>query len=183
MSERRRVVLDSMTWVQAITARLAGTRGPAAEILNLALDGEFTLLYSDYIESEVVAVLKNDPYFKKRLDPRLDVDGLFYVLSVASGMRIAATGRPVFEANAKDDPILWLAGAGLASHIVSRDEAILNLKTYRHAQILTPPAFLREWRVPKVSEPLSGWKLAMREIRRRSPVRPRMRAAAFRAVR
>jgi predicted nucleic acid-binding protein len=161
------VVLDSMVWAQAIAARFTKRRGPAAEILDLALDGHFQLMISAHIRSETISVLKHDPYFKRRLDQRLDPEGTFDILAMACGDTVEAVGSSLLPGNAKDDPILWVAGAGLASHLVSRDQALLNLKHYRFAQILTPPAFLRAWRAPRVSEPLSNWKSAMRATRQR----------------
>lgn len=165
----RRVVLDTMVWVQALSARATRKPSPAAAILNLALEGAILLVASPYIRSEVVEVIAREPYYRKRLAPGFDVAGVFDTAMVACGSMIDATGTGLVLEDAKDDPILWAAGAGLASHLVTRDEVILNLKHYRHARIITPEEFLREERGSKVSEPLSGWKAAMRVARRRPP--------------
>jgi predicted nucleic acid-binding protein len=42
-----------------------------------------------------------------------------------------------------DDPYLWAAFAGSATHLVTWDEAVLALKHYRGTQIVSPEAFYR----------------------------------------
>ena len=116
-----RVVLDTMVWAQAALR----PQGPAGEILELGRAGKIRLLVSSYIRDEVLDTFK-DPYFARELAADFDPVGWFKT-SLASGAEvIEATGPAVLKDNSKDDPILWLAGAGLASHVVSRDTEILN---------------------------------------------------------
>lgn len=156
-----RVVLDSMVWAQAA----ANPEGPAGEIVELARNGHLVLVASEYIRGEVLDALC-DSYFEERMGGDFDADGWLGTTLVACGEIVAVTGPPVLVDHAKDDPILWAAAAGDASHLVTWEPRLLNLKHYHFTQCVTPPAFLREWRIPKVNETLAGWKAMRRATAR-----------------
>jgi predicted nucleic acid-binding protein len=170
-----RVVLDSMVWAQAAVGRHPGRRGPAAEILDLALDQQLVVVASGYIRAEVLGVLRDAPHFRRRLLPAIDPETWLDEALAACAELVDVTGPPVLQAHAKDDPILWLAAAGGASHLVTWEERLLDLKHYRFTQVVTPPAFLRAWRDPAAHEPLPEWQVL------RGPGRlPRRRARVAR---
>jgi predicted nucleic acid-binding protein len=170
-----RIVLDSMVWVQA-GATIQGRRGPAAEILGLALSQQVVVVASSYIRAEVLGVLSEEPYYRRRLASAFDPEAWLDESLAACAELVDVTGPPVLQAHAKDDPILWLAAAGGASHLVTWEERLLDLKHYRFTQVVTPPAFLRAWRDPAAHEPTPEWQV----LRRGPTLRPRRarRAAA-----
>ncbi len=171
-----RLVLDSMVWAQAAGAAGRGTAGPASELVNLALAHQLELLASPYIRAEVLGVLREAPWFQRRFAPGFDPEAWLDITLGASAELVDVTGPPVLHEHAKDDPILWLAAAGGASHLVTWEERLLDLRHYRFTQVMTPTAFLRAWRHPTAHEPLAEWT-----VLRRGPVlRPRRagRAAA-----
>ena len=170
-----RVVLDSMVWAQAAGAGRIGRPGPAAEILGLALDRRIVVVASGYIRDEVLGVLTGEPWFRRKLAPGFDPEAWLDESLAACAELVDVTGPPVLQEHAKDDPILWLAAAGGASHLVTWEERLLGLKHHRFTQVVTPTAFLRAWRDPAAHEPLQEWKVL------RGPGRlPRRRARATR---
>ena len=154
-----RIVLDSMVWAQAARVTTQGRQGPAAEILGLALSQQFVLVASSHIRAEVIGVLAEEPYFRRKLAPGFDPETWGDEVLAACADLVEVTGPPVLHQHAKDDPILWLAAAGGASHLVTWEERLLDLKHYRFTQVVTPPAFLRAWRNPAAHEPLAEWKV------------------------
>jgi predicted nucleic acid-binding protein len=169
-----RLVLDSVIWVQAAGPTRQGRRGPAAEIVQLAIDHQFEVLASPYIRDEVLRVLREEPYFKRRLAPTFDPGAWLDESLAACAELVDVTGPPVLQEHAKDDPILWLAAAGGASHLVTWEQRLLELKAHRFTRIMTPPAFLRAWRNPAAHEPLPEWKV----LRRGPTLRPRRPGAS-----
>ena len=156
-----RIVLDSMVWAQAAVSRRTDRLGPSAEILDLALNQQLVVVASSYIRAEVLGVLSEESYFRKRLASAIDPEVWLDQILAACAELVDVTGPPVLLEHAKDDPIPWLAAAGGASHLVTWEQRLLDLKEYRFTRILTPPAFLRAWRSPAAHEPLAEWK-AMR---------------------
>jgi predicted nucleic acid-binding protein len=150
------LVLDSMVWAQAA----ANPRGPSGAIVELARERSLVLVASPYIRAEVRLAL-HDEGFRRRLGSVFDVDVWLESTLAACAELVDVTGPPVLQEHAKDDPILWLAAAGGASHLVTWEQRLLDLKEHRFTRILTPPAFLRGWRSPAAHEPLAEWK-AMR---------------------
>jgi len=173
---RWRVVLDTMVWVQAAGPSGPGPRGPAAEVVRLAIDHQFEVVVSPYLRAEVLGVLREEPCFRRKLAPGFDPETWLDQALAACAELVDITGPPVLQAHAKDDPILWLAAAGGASHLVTWEERLLDLKHYRFAQVLTPPAFLRAWRHPAAHQPLAEW-MALRSPAN-VPRRARLRAPA-----
>jgi predicted nucleic acid-binding protein len=164
-----RLVLDSMVWAQAACSFGNGPRGPSAQIVQLALARQFELLASPYIRAEVLGVLSEAPWFRRRLPPGFDPEAWLDGTLTACAELVDVTGPPVLHEHAKDDPILWLAAAGGASHLVTWEERLLDLKHYRFTQVVTPTAFLRAWRHPTAHEPLAEWMA----LRRGPVLRPR----------
>jgi predicted nucleic acid-binding protein len=159
-----RVVLDSMVWAQAA----ANPDGPAGQVLELARNGKLRLIASAYIREEVLDALR-DPHFKRVLSHDFDAEGWLDTTLVAAADVVEATGPAVLLDHAKDDPILWVAAAGDASHLVTWERKLLNLKHHRFTQIVTPPDFLRTWRAPRVGEPVAAWEAMRRATARVGP--------------
>jgi putative PIN family toxin of toxin-antitoxin system len=133
-----RVVLDTMVWVSAGI----NEHGAPGAIVRLAADGALRLVTSRWIHEEVVATFPAvAKYWSSTAEP---LDWLAAVETFADVLGEIA-GPPI-TVDPKDDPVLWAAYVGAATHVVTKDPALLAQKHYRDAQILTPPDFLRLWR-------------------------------------
>ena len=159
------LVLDSMVWAQAA----ASPNGPAGAIVELARERSLTVLASSYIRGEVLGVLREMLPLGRKLAASFDPELWLDATLAACAELVEVTGPPVLQAHAKDDPILWLAAAGGASHLVTWEARLLDLKHYRFTQVVTPPAFLRAWRDPTAHQPLPEWQV----LRRGPTLRPR----------
>ncbi len=80
-------------------------------------------------------------YWSRETDPR---DWLAAAESFADV--VAEIEGPPLTVDPKDDPVLWAAWAGVATHVVTKDAQLLAAKHYRDAQFLAPADFLRLWR-------------------------------------
>jgi predicted nucleic acid-binding protein len=147
-----RLVLDPMVWAQAA----ANPLGPSGQIVTLARDRQVSVIASAYIRDEVGLALQ-DPYFVERLGRTFEASRWLDTTMAACAELVEVTGPPILLEHAKDDPILWAAAAGGASHLVTWEPRLLDLKHYRFTQVVTPPAFLRSWRHPEAHEPLAEW--------------------------
>jgi predicted nucleic acid-binding protein len=58
----------------------------------------------------------------------------------------SSSGPPVVPADPDDDPYLWTAYVGAASHVVTWDTEVLAVKHFRGAQIIDPARFLSQIR-------------------------------------
>ena len=164
-----RIVLDSMVWAQAAVGHRQDRRGPSAEILHLALYRMLVVVASSYVRAEVLGVLLEERHFRRKLAPAVDPEAWLDESLAACAELVEVTGPPVLQAHAKDDPILWLAAAGGASHLVTWEARLLDLKHYRFTQVMTPTDFLRAWRDPAAHEPTLEWQA----LRRGPTLRPR----------
>jgi putative PIN family toxin of toxin-antitoxin system len=133
-----RLVLDTMVWVSAGI----NERGAPGAIVRLAGEGELRLVTSRWIHEEVVATFPEVArYWSRATDP---LDWLAAAETFADVL--GEIEGPPITVDPEDDPILWAAYVGAATHVVTKDPALLEQKHYREAQIVTPPDFLRAWR-------------------------------------
>jgi putative PIN family toxin of toxin-antitoxin system len=133
-----RVVLDTMVWVSAGL----NEKGAPGAILRLATARELRLVTSPWIHEEILATFPEvKRYWARDAEPR---DWLAAAETFADVLGELA--GPPLTVDPKDDPILWAAWAGGATHVVTKDPALLAVKHYRGAQVLEPGAFLRAWR-------------------------------------
>jgi predicted nucleic acid-binding protein len=148
-------VLDAQVWVSAAL----NPKGAPRAIVEAALAGGLRLLTSTYVREEVLGVWRRAEIVP-RLQPGFDpAEWLEMIETVAADVVGDAEGPPL-TADPKDDPYLWTAWAGGASHVVSKDALLLALKHYRGAQIEDPVAFLkglRRRRPGSLAEPVAPW--------------------------
>jgi putative PIN family toxin of toxin-antitoxin system len=137
-----RVVLDTMVWFTAA----ANPNGAPGEIVRLARGGAFRIVTSTAIRSEILDVLTR-PKNRELFDPRFDPEGWLDVVEFGAADVVEDTLGPRISADPKDDMFCWAAFTGAATHIVSKDPDLRNLKHYRGAQVLDPAAFLDARRV------------------------------------
>jgi len=136
-----RAVLDTMVWVSAAV----NPGGAPGEIVRLARAGELRIVTSSAIHAEILDVLtrpRNRHLFAARFDAAEWLDMVEFVAADV----IEDTLGPRISADPKDDMFCWAAYAGAATHIVSKDPDLRNLKHYRGAQVLDPSAFLTTFR-------------------------------------
>jgi putative PIN family toxin of toxin-antitoxin system len=135
------VVLDTMVWLSAA----ANPGGAPGEIIRLARGGAFRLVTSTAIRTEILDVL-NRRQNRDLFDPRFDAAEWLDLVEFAAADVIEDVLGPRISSDPKDDMFCWAAFTGAATHVVSKDPDLRNLKHYRGAQVLEPAAFLAAWR-------------------------------------
>ena len=137
-----RAVLDAQVWVSgAISAD-----GPARAIIAAARAGGFRIVTSPHVRAEVREVLRR-PSVRSLLAPGFDAqEWMESVEIVAADLVEHVFGPPIVTADPDDDPYLWTAWSGSATHVVTWDAEVLALKHFRNAQIVDPRRFLDELR-------------------------------------
>lgn len=168
-----RAVLDAQVWVSAAL----NPKGAPRAIVDAALSGRLRLVTSAYVRAEVLDVCAR-PGVSERFRPGFDPVEWLELVETACADVAEETEGPPFTSDPKDDPYVWTAWVGGASHLVSKDAHLLALKHYRGAQILDPVAFLRELRGthgpkagpgPVVAEPSVGFSASTRRPRKARP--------------
>lgn len=137
-----RVVLDTTVWLSAA----ANPGGAPGEIVRLARDGAFRIVTSTAIRHEILEVLSR-PRNRDLFDARFDAAEWLDLVEFAAADVIEDTLGPRISADPRDDMFCWAAFTGAATHVVSKDPDLRNLKHYRGAQVLDPAAFLAAWRL------------------------------------
>ncbi|MFT3913191.1 MAG: putative toxin-antitoxin system toxin component, PIN family [Anaeromyxobacteraceae bacterium] len=136
-----RVVLDTMVWLSAAVNPL----GAPGEIVRLARSGAFRIVTSSAIHEEIADVLTR-PGNRRLFHPHFDAAEWLDLVEFAAADVIEDTLGPRVSVDPKDDMFCWAAYTGAATHIVSKDPDLRNLKHYRGAQVLEPRAFLEAFR-------------------------------------
>jgi putative PIN family toxin of toxin-antitoxin system len=134
-----RAVLDAQVWVSAAINRA----GPARAIIGAARAGAFRIVTSPYIRAEVREVFSRASV-RRFLAPAFDAAEWVEVVELATSDVVEeAVGPPVVPADPEDDPYLWTAYVGAATHVVTWDAEVLAIKHFRGAQLVQPVDFLR----------------------------------------
>ena len=137
-----RVVLDTNVFISAILT----PHGPPAKILELALEGRFSIIISPAIIREIGLVFQY-PRLKKamekhRLTPEEVEEAIFKILKVA----IITAGGKIIQGVSRDpadDLILSCAAEGQADFVISGDKDLTELGSFEGIRIREPAAFLR----------------------------------------
>jgi len=127
-----RVVLDTNVFVSAVLG------GRLAAVIDHWLAGQFTLLVTGEIVREYLAVLRRPKFALP--DTTID-DIIGYVFHKAEFVTPTEQLHLV-EADPNDDKFLEAAAAGGATLIVSGDQHLLSLPSFRDISIITPRQFL-----------------------------------------
>ncbi len=134
-----RAVLDAQVWVSAAI----NSAGPARKVIDEAVAGAFRIVTSPYIHAEVLEVFSRPPV-RRLLAPGFDAEAwLDFVGLSATEVVEEAVGPPVVPADPDDDPYLWTAYVGAATHVVTWDAEVLAVKHFHGAQVVDPAEFLR----------------------------------------
>ena len=131
-----------MVWFSAA----ANPGGAPGEIVRLARGGAFRIVTSTAIREEILDVLRR-PQNREMFDSRFDAEEWLDVVEFGAADVIEDTLGPRISSDPRDDMFCWAAFTGAATHMVSKDPDLRNLKHYRGAQVLDPAAFLAAWRV------------------------------------
>lgn len=126
-----RVVLDTNVLISAYATPL----GVSGQIYNAWTRGEFTLVTSPYIFSEVGRVSLRLGFTRERIGGVLTE--LYRLTEVVEPFSIFIDGI-----DADDMPIVGTALAGNAEYIVTGDRRLLALRRYETIKLIAPRAFL-----------------------------------------
>ncbi|MFQ5684533.1 MAG: putative toxin-antitoxin system toxin component, PIN family [Candidatus Binatia bacterium] len=130
-----RGVLDTNTIISGI-----GWSGAPRAVLDAAIDREFVLLTSPDLLAELRRVLS---YRRLRILPTARVQEVLALLPLLAHMVEPEERLAIIHQDPPDNRVLECAITGHASHIVTGDEHLLRLKSFRGIPVLTPAAFLR----------------------------------------
>lgn len=138
-----RVVLDTNVLVSGTIV----TQGPSATILTAWHRGRFTLLMSPWQRAELARVLARSRIVRKyHLTP--DRLAAFFLLVDALTTSVEPLEMlPLAVRDSQDEPILGMALAGRATHVVTGDDDLLVLAgdaVLGDLRIVTPRVFLDE---------------------------------------
>ena len=133
-----RAVLDAQVWVSGAISQ----GGPAHAIFLAARSGLFRIVTSPHIQEEVREVLRR-PSVSRYVRPGFDpMDWIEFIEIACADVAEEAEGPPVVRTDPDDDPYLWTAYLGAATHLVTWDAEVLAVKHFRGAQIVDPRRFL-----------------------------------------
>jgi putative PIN family toxin of toxin-antitoxin system len=127
-----RVVLDSNVIVSGL-----GWSGPPARILDASLDGQLLLVTSPPLLAELRRVL-GYPKLAKVLDGAEQLADLVE----ASGLVVLPTRVIAAVSDESDNRVLEAAVEGAADYIISGDDHLLGLGSFKRIPILTPGQFI-----------------------------------------
>ena len=130
-----RAVLDTNTIVSGI-----GWSGPPQAILDATIQGKFLLLLSTDLLDELGRVLA---YPRLQALPQMRVREVLALLPHIAIMVEPEERIAVVRRDPSDNRVLECAVAGEATHIVTGDKDLLDLKSFRSIPIMTPAVFLR----------------------------------------
>ena len=136
-----RAVFDTNILVSALLTYTSG--GVSIELLRFASLGRFTLLVSDDILAETAGTLRTSARLRRRCGypDRIVTSHLRDIGRLAEIVPAPPSlGRIVRDPD--DDMIVACAVAGRANYLVSRDQDILALGSYRSIRIIAPEPFL-----------------------------------------
>ena len=132
-------VLDSTILVSAFL-----TPGAAADALvDHAKAGHLTGAVAEAILAETARALLATPRIRQRY-PYTDADVQDYLQGIRQAALVVSDLPPLtgIVRDPNDDMILACAVAASASHVVTRDDDLLALGSYKGSAIVTPEAFL-----------------------------------------
>ena len=134
-----RVVLDTNVLISALIGD-----GSEYELVKMCLKGEFMLVTSPMMLEEFKEVAVR-PRFNAATEELAEfVESLVEIAEV-----VLPTEKVSFPRDPGDEKILEAAIEGKADHIVSGDNDLLALKSYRGVRIANAAAFLEELAKPR----------------------------------
>lgn len=136
-----RVVLDTNVFISGTIV----TQGPSAAILDAWRQGRFTLLMSAWQRAELARVLIRPRIVRKYELTEERVSAFFLLLDTLTTPVEPLRTLPLSVRDPQDAPILGMALAGRATHIVTGDDDLLTLRgdpALGGVRIVTPRVFM-----------------------------------------
>ncbi len=127
-------VLDTNTLVSGL-----GWAGPPSEVIDLAIDGLFTILISRPLVDELADVIQRPKLALHFTDPL----SLVLLIEAMAVLVEPTETLDVVKNDPDDNRVLEAAQAGRADYIVSGDSDLCDLGTFEGMPILRPSAFLK----------------------------------------
>ncbi len=130
-----RALLDANVLIAALLSR----DGPPAQLLARWLDGEFELVVSEKLLTELETTLAR-PKFRNRLDARTVADTLELLRSGLAELLDDPRTAPAVRSSDPEDDYLIAAAAAAHATLVSGDSHLLELAP--QIPVMSPRAFL-----------------------------------------
>ena len=130
------IVLDT----NVIVSALVSSGGPPAELVRRWEAGEFEVVTSEALVDEFERVLQYSrvkKYLKSRDEAQVLLNSLKKVTQRSSGEVVEVLTKDI-----SDNRLLECAVAGKAKYIVTGDDQVVELKSYKGITILNPAEFL-----------------------------------------
>lgn len=146
MTDRLRAVFDTNVFISAILSR--NPTSPTKELIERWKAGDFTLLVSDALLTELVEKL-----LEKSVDPDKTIDLVTSILQMAEWVNVPpAAVHPIIVQDPDDDHVLACAVVGKADYVVTYDPHFDQLGgSYESFQVTKALPFL--WKVRGVQPP------------------------------
>jgi putative PIN family toxin of toxin-antitoxin system len=136
-----RAVIDTNILVRAVIKPM-GTVGP---VLRRLRDGDYVLIYSEPLLTELVDVL-NRPRIKDKYGLASEDIEIIVALILLRGEAVVPTKRITICRDPKDNMFLEAAVDGVADIIVSGDDDLLQIEAFERIPIVSPGEFLSKLR-------------------------------------
>ena len=127
------IVLDTNIFISSLFLE-----GKPYSVVKKAINQEIIVFISNYIIEEIRKVLVRDFNLEKQ-----EIEDIVNAVLYFTHLIEPKESVTVIKDDTKDDKILDCAIACNADFIVSQDNHLLNLKTFRGIQIVSPEEFLK----------------------------------------
>lgn len=135
-----RVLLDASVLIAYLLT--PQQQGPAAELVNRALAGEFVVLVARELIDEVKETIVVSRYLRARI-PVHQLERLVQsLIAVGEELPSLTTEAPRITRDPEDDYLIAYALAGRADYLVSYDKDLYELQHVETLRVLHPAAFL-----------------------------------------
>lgn len=137
-----RAVLDTNVLLSALIGKKS--RAPS-EIYKAFIDKEFLLITSSSILNEFEDVINREKIIKLHGLPPRKRKGIIRELLTLSYITLdkTPTERAIVKNDPEDDKLFHAAIEGDAEYIVSGDNDVKNIKTYKGVKIIEPSKFVK----------------------------------------
>ncbi len=133
--KKNRIVIDTNIWISFLLTKDFSAFDKIVSIPNLKL------LFSNALLEEFIEVAQR-PKFRKYFSPS-DLEELLFQMQ-EHGEFITVTSSTTICRDPKDNFLLSLSKDGKASHLITGDKDLLDLKRFGKAQIVTLKKYLSE---------------------------------------
>ncbi|MBI3693903.1 MAG: putative toxin-antitoxin system toxin component, PIN family [Acidobacteria bacterium] len=133
--------MDTNQWVSGCLRR----SGIPARIIDLAVEDKIQILTSPDIWEELVDVLQRPRLQKAIIRHGIRVAPWLHYVRRLARWTTGRIGVNAVAVDPDDNVVIACAIEGSADYIISGDQHLLNLKTYRGVSIVSPRQFLDLW--------------------------------------